>query len=226
VDLLFDGDLKSSDASAYLTKSKMQNREFWEELRAEICFCLVAQKRDSHVEAFLHFYRILELVSVALPLIYATKFNDFRKGVQFIKSLSQNDRDQDLSILKHFSQEVAQGTSVFSSLEIDFPFDGHDGSVRHHLRDQLNKFVLSDKKILHSGFANQLDGVSVEFKCVSSFIVSCRNRLFHNALSNENFKLDKMQGGAAICSVLVGPGLHWFSLILSEILKVEASRYV
>ncbi|WP_299372821.1 hypothetical protein [uncultured Tateyamaria sp.] len=226
VDLLFDGDLSKSDAATYLTKSNTQNREFWEELRAEICFCLVAQKRGDHVEAFLHFYRILELVSVALPLIYATKFSDFRKSVQFIKSLSKNDRDQDLSILKYFAEEVSNGGSVFSSLEIDFTFDGLDSSVRDHMKTQLDSFVLSDAKILHTWFPTPTDGVSIKFKSIPSFIVSCRNRLFHNALSNENFKLDKMQGAKALCSVLVGPGLHWFALMVSEILKAEASRYV
>jgi len=225
VELAFDGDLSAVEVGTYLTKSASTNRAFWEELRTEICFCLLAKKKQRHVEAFLHLYRIFELVSVALPLIYATKVADFRDAVRFIKSLSKNERDQDLSILRYFSEEISKSGS-FSGLSIDYSFDKIDSPARAHLRSQLDSFVLSSTKISHTGFASPNDGVSIEFKSVSSFMVSCRNRLFHNAISNENFKLDGMQGSNTICSILIDPGLYWFSLVLSEIMKAEASRYV
>lgn len=225
VQLVFDGDLGTSDVERYLTKSKNTNRTFWEELRTEICFCLFAKKKDNYVEAFLHLYRIFELVSVALPLIYATKIADFRKAVRFIKSLSKNERDKDLSILRYFSEEISN-TGSLSGLSIDYSFEKLDLSARSHLRSQLDSFVLSENNIKHSGFASPNDGVEIEFRSVSSFMVSCRNRLFHNALSNENFKLDKMHGSGSICSILIDPGLYWFSLVLAETMKAEASRYV
>jgi len=225
VELAFDGDLNAGEVGTYLTKSANANRAFWEELRTEICFCLSANKSQRHVEAFLHLYRIFELVSVALPLIYATKVADFRDAVRFIKSLSKNERDQDLAILRYFSEEISRSGS-FAGLSIDYSFDKIDSSARAHLRSQLDSFVLNSKNISHTGFASPNDGVSIEFKSVSSFMVSCRNRLFHNAISNENFKLDGMQGSNTICSILIDPGLYWFSLVLSEIMKAEASRYV
>ncbi|MCF2904633.1 hypothetical protein L0666_06520 [Octadecabacter sp. CECT 8868] len=225
VELAFDGDLSAIDAGTYLTRSASTNRAFWEELKTEICFCLSAKKKHRHVEAFLHLYRVFELVSVALPLIYATKVADFRDAVRFIKSLSKNERDQDLSILRYFSEEISKSGS-FSDLSIDYSFDEFDASARAHLRSQLDSFVLSNANISHTGFASPNDGVSIEFKSVSSFMVSCRNRLFHNAISNENFKLDGMQGSNTICSILIDPGLYWFSLVLTEIMKAEASRYV
>ena len=225
VELVFDGDLRAVEVGTYLTRSAKTNRAFWEELRTEICFCLSAKKKQRHVEAFLHLYRIFELVSVALPLTYATRFADFRDAVRFIKSLSQNERDKDLSILRYFSEAISKSGS-FSDLSIDYSFDKLDSPARAHLRSQLDSFVLSSANISHSGLASPNDGVSIEFKSVSSFMVSCRNRLFHNAISNENFKLDGMHGSNTICSILIDPGLYWFSLVLSEIVKAEASRYV
>ncbi|NIY80368.1 hypothetical protein HCZ23_12925 [Celeribacter sp. HF31] len=208
-----------------MNKAATANRAFWEELRAEISFCLYARKKKSSVEAFLHLYRILELVSVALPLIYTSKFSDFRQAVSFIKSLNKNDRDQDLAILRYFSEEIAKSGEL-SNLTIDYEFSELGEQARSHLRTQLDNLVLSDNKISHSGFANPNDGVSLEFKSVPSFMVSCRNRLFHNALSGENFKIDSIRGPGSLCSILVDPGLYWFSLLLSEILKAEAARYV
>jgi hypothetical protein len=226
IQLAFDGDLSIADVNLYLSKSAGVNREFWEELRSELCFCLFARQRKSHVESFLHMYRILELISVAVPLIYAAKIADFRKAVDFIKSLSKNERDQDLAILRYFSEEVSK-SGALSGLSIDYPFIALNLPERRHLRTQINSYVLNDRKIIHNDLTeDSADGVSIEFKSVSSFTVSCRNRLFHNAISNENFKLDVMQGADPLCSILVGPGLYWFSFVLTEILKAEASRYV
>lgn len=225
VEVAFDGDLDKADVETYLNKSASSNRTFWEELRSEICFCLVARKQKNHVEAFLHLYRIFELVSVALPLIYATKFADFRDAVRFIKSLSMNERDQDLSILRYFSEEISKGNS-YSALFIDYSFEELELKARTQLRSQLDSFVLNHSSVDHQGFVNQSDGVAIRFQSVSSFIVSCRNRLFHNALSNENFKLDRIHGANSLCSILITPSLYWFGLVLTEILKAEASRYV
>lgn len=225
VQLGFDSDLDIDSVKTYLTRAATANQAFWRELRSELCFCILAQKKQNNVEAFLHLYRILELVSVALPLIYATKLKDFRDAVTFIKSLSKSDRDQDLAILKYFSAEIAKN-SDYEELTIDYKFEQLSLSARNHLVEQLNKFVLNDPKIKHQWMDEPNEGVSLNFASVSSFMVSCRNRLFHNALSNENFKLDLVGGSSNVCSVLIKPGLYWFGLVLSEILKAEASRYI
>lgn len=225
VQLGFDNDLDINSVKTYLTKAGAANQVFWKELRSELCFCILAQKKRNNVEAFLHLYRILELISVALPLIYVTKLNDFRDAVNFIKSLTKNDRDQDLAILKYFSAEIAKN-SDYETLTIDYKFEQLPLSARTHLVHQLNSYVLNDPKIKHEWMDEPNEGVSVNFTSVSSFMVSCRNRLFHNAMSNENFKLDLVGGSSNVCSVMIKPGLYWFGLVLSEILKAEASRYV
>lgn len=225
VDTVFDGDLLTDDVRQFLIKAGGENKRFWEELRNELCFCLHANKKGKSVEAFLHLYRILELVSVAVPLIYANKISDFREALKFIKSLNKNDRDQDLAILKYFVEAISKGGAL-SSLSVDFSFENLAQPARTALASQLGSYVFADGKISHSFFETPEDGVSVEFKSVSSFMVSCRNRLFHNAITNDNFKLDPLYGASSVCSVLIGPGLYWFSIVLSEILKAQAARYV
>lgn len=226
IDLVFDGNLSQADVEQYLTRSTSQNRVFWTELRSEICFCLFAKKQKRHVEAFLHLYRLLELSSVSLPLIYATKINDFRRSLDFIKSLSRNDRDKDLAILHYFCEELSNSGSL-GGLSIDFPFNYLSMPAKGHFRSQLDSCVLSNSKIEQDDLTSDPnDGVKVNFKSVPSFLVTNRNRLFHNALSSENFKLDLIQGSEPVCAILIGPGLYWFSLVLVEIVKAEASRYV
>ena len=226
IETVFDNALDRSDVERFLRKSSGENRIFWEELRAELSFCLFARKKNQSIEAFLHLYRILELISVALPLVYASSISDFRKAVVFIKSLSKNDRDQDLAILKYFSEEISKSSGMYSQLEVDFPFKGMEKGAAKSLVDQLNRYIFFDGKIKNSFYPMPEEGVRVNFDSVPSFIVMCRNRLFHNAMTNENFKLDPLRGAGGLCSVLVDPALYWLGIIFSEILKAQASRYV
>ncbi|WP_085909986.1 hypothetical protein [Kiloniella majae] len=226
VDVVFDGTLSLSDVETFLKKTRGKNHDFWEELRNELLFCIFAKKRDRNVEAFLHLYRMLELISVALPLIYARKLDDYRDAMKFIKSLSKNNRDSDLAVLRYFTEEIAKGNSTFSRLQIDYSFDGIDTRVATEIETQLSKYIFSDEKIKHTFFMTPNEGVSVGFSSVSLFIASCRNRLFHNASTKNNFKLDPLHGAEPICSVLIEPSLNWFGIILSEIMKSESSKYI
>lgn len=225
VDLLFDGDLTLHDAERFLTRSSRENRKFWEELRSELCFCLYWRAKGRYVEAFLHCYRILELISVALPLVYASRVTDFRSAVSFIKSLSKNDRDGDLAVLRYFASEISKDGNL-SALSIDFSFSGVPPDVHQELERQITNLVLSERSVQGEIQQPVSEGVRVKFSSVPSFIVSCRNRLFHNALSNQNFKIDALQGPESICKIVIDPTLYWFTFVFVEILKAQAERYV
>lgn len=225
IDIIFDGDLSASDAEGFLHRSSNDNRKFFEELSAELCFCITANKKKASVESFLHLYRIFELISVALPLVYASQMADYREAMNFIKSLSASDRDQDLSVLKYFSESIVKRNSTLRSLTIDFPFGVGDRKLSQELIRQLSNYVFHDKKIIYSVFDDE-SGVSISFQSIPRFVVSCRNRLFHNAISNENFKLDPLKGANTVCSMMIDPCLYWLSLMYAEIIKAQAKRYV
>lgn len=223
-DKVFEGKFEKAELIEYLRRSAKINSEFWGELSSEICFCLSAHKKKSSVEAFLHLYRILELIVVAIPLTYTYEMKDFKKGLSFTKSLSQNDRDKDLSVLKYFSDHLWDNRN-YKDLYIDYPYLEMDQTASTHLEKQLSSVVLDDKKIETRPIQTQTIGVSVEFRSVSVFINSCRNRLFHNSNSDKNFNLDFIGGAESLCFVLVGPTLYWLSLVISEIMIVEYTRH-
>ncbi|KPP82707.1 MAG: hypothetical protein HLUCCA04_01195 [Oceanicaulis sp. HLUCCA04] len=225
IDLAFEGELTREEVGQFLTKSKSDNFQFWEELKSEIGLCLFALKMKRHTESFLYIYRTFELIAVAMPLIYASRVSDFRSSVQFIKSLSRNDRDQDLSILKYFTEEFVKRESMFAHLHIDYSFSSL-GASAGEMRDQLKSYVLAPNKIHHEFFDVEEEGVKIKFSAVPSFVAASRNRLFHNALSNDNFKIDALSGADSVCEVLVRPSIYFFSLLLIEILKVQAKRYI
>lgn len=221
---MFDGDITVDEFKAVLERGSVDNREFWEELRSEICFCIVARHEGRFVEAFLYLYRILELVSIALPLVYASSEPDYRKSMQFLKELAKNERDSDLSVFKSFVIS-AEKTGGYERLSVDFPIPLSCSSQKSEIMRQLQSYVISSGPIKADPIAGD-EGFSVRFSSVPLYIISIRNRLFHNSRSNDNFRMDPLRGAGGICEMIVDPGLYWFSLVLIEIVKVHARRYV
>jgi hypothetical protein len=221
---IFENDLTLDDAKSFLTKGAVDNREFWEDLKAEICLCLASRIADRPVEAFLYLYRIIELVSLALPLVYASSQPDYRKALVFIKSLSENNRDGDLSIFRSFVKS-AEKSGGYDDVFIDFIISGSTNELRTETKRQFEQLVINDKGI-NSKFSDDGSVLSISFSSMPLFFVQCRNRLFHNSQSGQNFKLDALNGASELCKMLIDSTLYWFSLVLIEVVKVNAKRYV
>lgn len=224
IDNIFENDLNVEDASSFLKKGSNDNREFWEELKSELCFCLAARKQGLYIDCFLYLYRIIELISIALPLVYASSQPDYKKALEFIKSLSANSRDGDLSIFKTFVKKAEQ-SGGYSNIQIDFPFLIDDAPWRAEAKSQIASMVSSERG-LSCTFNEDESVLLVKFSEMPLFFASCRNRLFHNSQSGDNFRLDGLNGANELCRMLVDPTIYWFSLILIEVTKVHAKRYI
>ena len=224
IGLAFNSTLSLNDISSYLNKTNSINRGYWEKLKAEICLALVCEHQADHTGAFLHVYRILEMSSVALPLFYATAEYDYNKALLFLKDLPKNPRDGDLAILKSFSRVLAErGGYIGYNVEVfyskgDFTWDGK-------FADQIQTCVIRQES-LRSVLDNAARKIDIPFEEMPSFIISFRNRLFHNTLSVKNFDLDYLGGANIVCEPLIKPALNWITLMLCAILQQSIARYV
>lgn len=221
---IFEEDLNLDDASSFLKKGSNDNKEFWEELKSELCLCLAARQQRLYTECFLYLYRIIELISIALPLVYASSQPDYRKALEFIKSLSVSSRDGDLSIFKNFVKKAEQ-SGGYNNIQIDFPFLIDDAPWRIEAKLQIESMINLERG-LSCTFNDEGSVLLVKFSEMPLFFASCRNRLFHNSNSGENFRLDGLNGASELCRMLVDPTIYWFSLILIEVTKVHAKRYI
>lgn len=186
--------------------------------------CLTARNSNRSVEAFLYLYRMLEMVSVALPLVYAASEPDFKRALSFIKALSSNPRDGDLAIFAHFVGSL-EGRGGYKGLTFDFKVQRGDAGWNREAREQIEKFVLKEIKgkpsFLEDGITFQ-----VPFSSMPSFVATFRNRLFHNSQSGSNFRLDPLHGAAALCEFVIDPTLSWLTMVVIEIVKTHARPYV
>lgn len=219
---IFDGDLSVEDFGVYLTKGKNENRGFWEKVKGELCLCLVAETSGQHLHAFLHLYRAIELISLALPLVYASTEPDYMVALSLLKSLNTNDGG-DLAVLKSLSKHIAK-TGGYEELSIEYDFKSTDAFWRSEASKQFNKYVLGPAKI--GNIREDKSGFDVKFSNISSLLVNTRNRAFHRMIGAHSFDLDKLNGIDDICQTVTGPTLYWLSLIIIEILKSHSTRFV
>src|SRR5262245_38924997 len=72
-------DLTIEEFASYFTSPQLRHKnvDFFKRLNNEFNNFHYYSHKESHTTAFLYLYRILESVSYAFPLIYASKTNDF-----------------------------------------------------------------------------------------------------------------------------------------------------
>lgn len=224
VETAFNSTLSLDEVSEYLNKTKSINRGYWENLRAELCLALAREYEADHTGAFLHIYRLFEMSSVALPLFYATAEYDYSKALSFLKDLPSNPRDGDLAILKKFSQVVAK-EGGYNGFNIEVFYSKGDFTWDSRFADQIQVCVVQQEK-LKAVVDHAARKIDIPFDEMPSFIISFRNRLFHNTLSVKNFNLDHLGGANEVCEPLIKPALNWFTLVICAILQQSIARYV
>jgi hypothetical protein len=220
---LFGEDVSIDDAKSFLMKFRSQNVGFFKQLQVEICHCILHLKLNNDVESFLHFYRALERLSVAFPAIYISGQTEFVRVHSFLKDVVSSKDDGELSLISNFCNFIAINSDVLSEYILDFDFDAYD-------LDQKSRILSEIRAILPTKMAEKMTEengkISFPYKMVPSFLITCRNRLFHNSNTGQrNFDVDRMGGAAVMCHGLVNAGLHWLALTYIEVVRNRAGRF-
>ncbi|MEV5056403.1 hypothetical protein MRBLRH13_002030 [Agrobacterium radiobacter] len=219
----FDAELSLIEVGTYLAKYPARNDKFWEKVKGEICLALSCWNESQYTQSFLHIYRLLEMTSVALPLFYASVEHDYFKSLDFLKGLNSNPRDGDLAIFKKFVSILAK-EGGYEDLKIELFYTKGNLTWDARFTKQIQDYVISSEK-LKSAIDSANGKIDIPYEEFPSFLVTFRNRLFHNTLSAENLDLDQLGGANAACEPLISPALNWFTMTLCVILKHHAERY-
>lgn len=220
-----DGEERASFAefTVAVERQKHLNRDFFESLRAELILCIVAKKRARYTESFLCFYRILEHISLAFPLTYVLHESDFSKAHAFLTDLYQQENARDLSAMKSFVPKIAR-RGGYENEAFTFLFGAASVEDARECVRQLKKCFPPDGGVIVYPDDDTSLEFSVAFNKMHAFIVTFRNRMFHNRAGELNFKLSKFGGSDVLCQVVMSQALHWFSKIYGEIVRTLLAR--
>ena len=112
---IFDNDLSVQDVEDVLKKIRHNNKNFWTNLRDQLCLLLLAFKQKKHVECFLIIYRIFEKISIAVPLIYASIQSEYSKAHKFLKSLNSGSNDGELAAFRELLPVLCKDCLLYTS---------------------------------------------------------------------------------------------------------------
>ncbi len=203
-----------------------QNHNFFLNLNNEFNNFYYYENKQSHTTAFAYLYRILETISYAFPLIYASKTDDFIGTYNYLKDFLSGNRDKgELGFFKSFVKVIFKGdplTEPESSISIDIVVDREEVEERERLqRVFFNSFrkACPDNNI-YSADTEEPRKISVKFSEYSSFIINLRNRFFHLFSSGQpNLQSDDIIDADYFFKLVNKPTAYWISLVLLEILK-------
>lgn len=222
----FPDEVKLKDLNKYFNRSRF-NSKFYGSIEPEIIKCLIAEKKNNHLEAFFYLYRIIEGISYSIPLIYVSKHKNYDKTYKQLQSFFNNEQDGELAFFKRFLSETFKNEDFFkSSIDIDFNFID-----RIELREAYYKIYLDkvkNKPMNGKGLEGQTLNQELKLSFIGfyDFIILIRNRFFHltKGTWQSNLSSTEILYPDYFFKPIVSHGLNWVSLILFEIIKVDFEK--
>ena len=220
---LLSEDVTASDISIFIDENKYVNRAFYSKILSEVSQFILHNKRGSHTSAFIYIYRILEKVSYAFPLIYASKSQDFLSSFNQLKNMMVGDKEKkELGFFKIFINTLYEGDSI-SSTSIDIYINANDRDVQKQIYKVLEE--VSGNSVLH-GDSTEFDKISIKFCEMGSFIINVRNRFFHNLNSSAaNIESNRIVDSDEFFSFINPMAMHWVSMVFLEITTYSLSEF-
>ncbi|HIF9327857.1 TPA: hypothetical protein ACX6RL_004058 [Photobacterium damselae] len=221
--VLFSEDTTATDIAVFIENTKYVNRSFYAAILSEISQFILHTKRGAHTSAFIYIYRILEKISYAFPLIYASKTQDFLKSFGQLKELMVGDSEKkELGFFKAFIQMLYRDDSL-SDTSIDIAFSTTNSDVGEQMFKSIKETV--GNAVIHED-TSEFDTLSVKYCEMSSFIINIRNRFFHNLNGGAtNIESNRIVDSDELFSFINPMAMHWLSMVFLQITAYSLSEF-
>lgn len=201
-----------------------QNQHFFDRLNKEFSNYYYYQSKESYTTAFAFLYRILETVSYAFPLIYASRSQDYKGTYSFLKECLSGNKDKgELGFFKSFIKVAFKDDPLLeSSINIDIVAETEE--IQKIFYKAIDK-ACPDKEIFSPVDTIEPRILAVNFSDYSSFIINLRNRFFHLFNSGQpNLQSDDILDADYFFKLVNKQSAYWLTIVLIEILKHNISR--
>ncbi len=188
---------KNEFLKKYFNFISRNNKQFQEVILFETTMCLV-KLYNSPITAFLHLYRILELMTFNVPLVYTSKqssyigaYNDLRKFF--------SQKGQEFVFFKKFLETLFKDEIII--LDQEFSFEINSNDIETIKKDITKIYPLEEKNVINWDFEiiNGIGKCKISFKNVIDLVVNIRNRYFHlndgsgqPNIKNKTYELDQV----------------------------------
>jgi hypothetical protein len=174
---LVSPETSAQDIADYIQFSRYANKAFYKSVLIELAHFLYMKNRKSHTSAFIYLYRLLEKISYAFPMIYASKTTDFMKTFSTLKDLMGGDSGKgELGFFQKFVEELYREDPI-AETSVDIALAVGDENAQRNMYNELFKICPND--FIHEDTESP-SKLSINYCHMGSFIITLRNRFFHN----------------------------------------------
>lgn len=219
----FSEDVNSDDLASFIDNTKYVNRNFYSVILSEVSQFILHTNRKSHTSAFIYIYRILEKISYSFPLIYTSKTQDFQQSFNKLKELMVGDGEKkELGFFKAFINMLYKDDSI-SDTSVDIDFSTYDIDVKRQIFREIKRVTPSDA--IH-GDTCEPDILAINYCEMGSFIISVRNRFFHNLNGGaKNIESNKIVDSDELFSFINPMAMYWLAMVLLGVVSFSLSEY-
>ncbi|PSU69508.1 hypothetical protein C9J20_01155 [Photobacterium phosphoreum] len=221
--IYFSDDTTAEDLASFIDNTKYKNRNFYSTILSELSQFILHTNRKSHTSAFIYIYRMLEKISYAFPLIYTSKTQDFQHSFNYLKELMVGDGEKkELGFFKTFIDILYKDDSI-SDTSIDIVFSASDNDVKRQMFREVKR--VTPAAAIH-GDTDEPEMLSIRYCEMGSFIISVRNRFFHNLNGGAtNIESKKIVDSDELFSFINPMAMYWIAMVFLEVVSFSLSEY-
>lgn len=221
--------ITANDLSSYISSVKYKNRSFYKNILFEISNFFLHTNRGSHTAAFIFVYRVLENIAYAFPLIYVSRTDDFTRTFDYLKELFVENNENkeggknkgELGFYKSFVLSLYKDDPIAEST-VDFNIAVMDIQVQRTIFNALSEVTQK----IQGGATESPRKISIQFCEMGSFIITVRNRFFHNMNGGvKNFDSQSIVDSDIFFSLLNNTCLSWIATIFLGILSHHLEQF-
>lgn len=221
---LISENIEPDDIATFINNNKFVNRKFYDNLLNELSHFVYESNKNSHTTAFIFIYRLLEKVSYAFPMIYTSRTQDFVRSFNDLKDLMTSDSEKkELGFFKKFVEVLYEKDPIFLT-SIDMDIYDENSEIQIMLFKELKRVL--DERIIHAD-TDEPSKLSIKFGDMGSFIVTIRNRFFHNMNGHpNNIKSSNVPDSNLLFLSINDRALYWIATVFLGILSYNISEYM
>ncbi|ENV71482.1 hypothetical protein F946_03161 [Acinetobacter johnsonii ANC 3681] len=192
------------------------NRALYKELFFEFCSYFFAKQKGNNETAFIHIYRILERISYAFPLIWASKQNDYYGTFDKLKKFFEKKDAKELNAFKMFLSSFLGSTLLSVNSEINLFSVEDDWKALHY--QSLISLIGEDNA--ESFLENER--VTIKNNLVIDLIVNVRNKYFHALTGkDQSFTSEHLICPNEFFECINSVCISWLAFIVVEVIKTD-----
>lgn len=206
----------------YYSKSiTFGNKKFYRSILLEFSNFLYQKQRQSHATAFLHLYRIIELISYSFPLVYSSRATSFEKTFNSLKEYF-NKVDSELNFFKQFvNGHLFKDNAALLDIELKIKISAPNTDLQQQYFNAIKKLCESNAKNIPISSSTNYSEINITRRGLTSLIYDLRNRYFHLLTGgyNNNFDSNDIMEVDIFYQNVNDIICNWIGLIYMEVMK-------